>query len=160
MMADINSTLEQRGKTHGRYEDHAMYTQQIKQIIRQSVSYSKLSMDQVETLDMIAHKLGRILAGNPDFFDHWHDIAGYATLSAKLCSDAPAEKKEDKPVINNPEPTWRPRYRVEGRNKDSNGDYRYVVHDTVTGESSNEMNYASAHTFANSWNSRDQNGND
>ena len=29
---------------------------------------------------MIAHKIGRILAGNPDFKDHWDDIAGYAVL--------------------------------------------------------------------------------
>lgn len=94
-MTDINDTLSQRGKTHGKYEDHARYTQEIKDIIRGSVSYPRLSQDQRETLEMIAHKLGRILAGNPDFFDHWHDIAGYATLSAKLCSDAPKEEKKD-----------------------------------------------------------------
>ena len=32
---------------------------------------------------MIAHKLGRICAGDPDFPDHYKDIAGYATLVAK-----------------------------------------------------------------------------
>ena len=32
---------------------------------------------------MIAHKIGRILAGDPNHIDHWLDIAGYATLVAK-----------------------------------------------------------------------------
>lgn len=36
----------------------------------------------VARLEMIAHKVGRILAGNPHFEDHWADIAGYARLSA------------------------------------------------------------------------------
>jgi hypothetical protein len=35
-----------------------------------------------ETLDMIAHKIGRIIAGNAAEPDHWRDIAGYAQLVA------------------------------------------------------------------------------
>lgn len=29
---------------------------------------------------MIVHKIGRILNGDPNYADSWHDIAGYATL--------------------------------------------------------------------------------
>ena len=29
---------------------------------------------------MIANKIGRILNGDPNYPDSWHDIAGYATL--------------------------------------------------------------------------------
>jgi hypothetical protein len=32
---------------------------------------------------MIAHKLGRIVNGDPNYVDSWVDIAGYATLVAK-----------------------------------------------------------------------------
>jgi hypothetical protein len=35
----------------------------------------------------VAHKIGRILAGNPSFRDHWADIAGYAKLVADRCSE-------------------------------------------------------------------------
>ena len=42
----------------------------------------ELSPDQAEALDMIAHKIARILNGDPNHHDHWHDIAGYATLIA------------------------------------------------------------------------------
>jgi hypothetical protein len=38
--------------------------------------------DQWEALEMIVHKIGRIVNGNPDVTDHWVDIAGYATLIA------------------------------------------------------------------------------
>ena len=40
-----------------------------------------------EALDMIAHKIGRICAGNPNFKDHWADIAGYAQLVADRCTE-------------------------------------------------------------------------
>jgi hypothetical protein len=38
--------------------------------------------DQWEALEMIASKMSRIVNGNPDKVDNWHDIAGYATLIA------------------------------------------------------------------------------
>ena len=38
--------------------------------------------DQWEALEMIVHKIGRIVNGNPDKVDHWTDIAGYAKLIA------------------------------------------------------------------------------
>ena len=39
-----------------------------------------LKADQQEALDMIAHKIGRIINGDPDYADSWDDIAGYAKL--------------------------------------------------------------------------------
>jgi hypothetical protein len=37
---------------------------------------------------MIAHKIGRIINGDPDYIDSWDDIAGYAKLVAdRLRSD-------------------------------------------------------------------------
>ena len=38
--------------------------------------------DQREALEMIAHKIARILNGDPNYADNWIDIAGYATLVA------------------------------------------------------------------------------
>jgi hypothetical protein len=39
-------------------------------------------VDQAEALDMIFHKIGRILNGDPNYADSWIDIAGYAKLVA------------------------------------------------------------------------------
>jgi hypothetical protein len=70
--------LAERRKTHGDFADHAFYAQEIKRIIARQ--YDKLSDEQREALSMIAHKIGRILAGDPNHRDHWDDIAGYARL--------------------------------------------------------------------------------
>lgn len=81
-MSEIRDTLTERAMTHGDYSEHAAYTQAIKETMRLAPKFRHMRGDQRETLDMIAHKIGRILAGDPNFHDHWHDIAGYATLTA------------------------------------------------------------------------------
>jgi hypothetical protein len=77
---DIQTVLNERQQTHGDYRDHAHVTQEIKDVIRNHAGWDKLSAIQRESLDMFAHKIGRILSGNPSFEDHWVDIAGYAQL--------------------------------------------------------------------------------
>ena len=84
MTTDINALLAERGKTHGDYVVHALVTQDLKRVINHHVGDldRRLDDDMAETLDMIAHKIGRIIAGNPAEPDHWRDIAGYAQLVA------------------------------------------------------------------------------
>ena len=79
---DINETLDQRQKTHGIFTDHAQISQKLKAIISVQYNYGGLEDDKKEALEMIMHKVARILNGNSDIHDHWHDIAGYATLVA------------------------------------------------------------------------------
>lgn len=78
----LDRLLSERASTHGDYSDHASFTQQIKHICHGSKNWEKMNSHQRETLDMIAHKIGRILAGDPHFDDHWKDISGYAKLTA------------------------------------------------------------------------------
>jgi len=80
----IDTVLAERGSRYGKFEDHARITQELKR-----VSYDffigknkQLADDQQEALDMIFHKIGRILNGDPDYADSWVDIAGYAKLVA------------------------------------------------------------------------------
>lgn len=80
MSKEIDALLTERSQTHGDYAQHAGITQQLKQAMHNTPGWSKLNDMQRETLDMIAHKAGRVLAGNPNFADHWDDIAGYARL--------------------------------------------------------------------------------
>ncbi len=80
MSQDIDNLLAVRARTHGDYADHAAVTQQVKAVFHTHPGWARLSDIQRETLDMVAHKAGRILAGNPDIVDHWDDIAGYARL--------------------------------------------------------------------------------
>ena len=75
--------LDERGKTHGSFETHARIAQSLKNVMRVEPGYAKLNAEQMEAVEMIAHKIGRIIAGNPSFNDHWDDIAGYAKLCSK-----------------------------------------------------------------------------
>lgn len=81
-------TLDQREKTHGKYEDNCTVTQRLEDVIRtfsKRGAENRLTDLDKETIHMILHKLARACNGNTDFADHWHDIAGYATLRERKC---------------------------------------------------------------------------
>jgi hypothetical protein len=48
--------------------------------MQDSDGWQRLEADQQESLHMIANKISRILNGDPDYIDSWHDIVGYAQL--------------------------------------------------------------------------------
>ena len=86
-MTDICSTLEQRGNRYGAFVEHARITQNIKRSMIDSPNWSKLSDDKREALEMLAHKMGRILNGDPEYKDSWHDIIGYTKLVENTLTD-------------------------------------------------------------------------
>ena len=77
---NIHNTLEERGKRYCKFKEHAIVTWQIKHAMQSHKNWEALTASQKEALDMIAHKIGRIMNGDPNYADSWHDIAGYATL--------------------------------------------------------------------------------
>ena len=84
MTHDINTTLSERGRRYGKFTGHAFVSQTLKSCIsRALIERGKvLGADQHEALDMICHKIARIINGDPNYADSWHDIAGYAQLVA------------------------------------------------------------------------------
>lgn len=87
-MTDVDSVLAERGKVHGDFDEPCRIAQGLKAVIRDGVNckQDRLTDVQKEAIDMIAHKLARILSGDPNHVDHWVDIAGYAQLVAQRCS--------------------------------------------------------------------------
>lgn len=81
---DVDATLSERGKRYGTFTGHAEVTYKLKNILRVHAEkvHKTFSYDQAEAMDMICHKLGRIVNGDPDYADSWIDIAGYAKLVA------------------------------------------------------------------------------
>ena len=79
---DIEDTLAERGSRYGSFKEHARITQNIKSAMADSPNWTKLSPSQKECLEMLAHKAGRILNGDPNYHDSWHDIVGYSKLVA------------------------------------------------------------------------------
>ena len=78
----IDATLAERGARYGEFVDHAQIAQQLKLTMRIAPNWHQLSADKQEALEMIAHKVARILNGDPSYHDSWHDIEGYARLVA------------------------------------------------------------------------------
>lgn len=84
--SNTEAMLAERGKTHGDFADHARITQRLKNVIAEELLFRHergqppLTDMQRESIDMIEHKIGRIIAGDANFPDHWEDIAGYAKL--------------------------------------------------------------------------------
>lgn len=79
----IEKTLAERGKRYGDFKTHAMITQSIKMAMKVSPKWDALPPEMKEALEMIAHKMGRILNGDPRYKDSWTDISGYSTLIEK-----------------------------------------------------------------------------
>jgi hypothetical protein len=82
--ADVDETLDARAMDYGKFKDGAALMQGIKRLLADHarVHDKTFADDQWEALEMIVHKIGRIVNGNPDKVDSWVDIAGYATLIA------------------------------------------------------------------------------
>jgi len=78
----VDTVLDTRAQDYGKFKDGAALMQGIKRLLADhAATHDKLfADDQWEAIEMIVHKMGRIVNGNPDKVDHWVDIAGYATL--------------------------------------------------------------------------------
>lgn len=99
----IEQTLEQRGKRYGKFRGHAEITQGLKALMRGETleisggtlvalqaKWKVLTPSQREALEMVAHKIGRILNGDPNYDDSWVDIEGYTHLVVEELHEATA----------------------------------------------------------------------
>ena len=99
----VENTLAERGKRYGDFSDHAEVCQQLQNVMRSSRTSSqkhgwdRLSDVQKQALTVIADKIARILTGDPDYDDNWHDIQGYA----KLVEDRLPKAEASPPPVEN-----------------------------------------------------------
>lgn len=95
-MTDIDKTLAERGERYGEFKDHARISQEIKRVMKKTDGWNNLGATGREALEMIAHKIARVLNGDPTYEDNWIDIAGYAKLVAdRLNSETTKESKHE-----------------------------------------------------------------
>ena len=81
---DVNQVLDTRAGQYGTFANGAALMQAIKRTMSEHAQKhgKTFADDQWEALEMIVHKMARIVNGNPDNVDSWLDIAGYAMLVA------------------------------------------------------------------------------
>ena len=80
----VDNLVDERAITYGKFENLAEVSQRFKDSLHYFlITRNKyLAPDQQEAMELIFHKLARIVNGDPDHIDNWKDIAGYATLVA------------------------------------------------------------------------------
>ena len=76
----IEQTLAERGNRYGDFADHAKIAQAIQDDMRIGPGWARLDDVKRQALTVIADKIARILSGDPNYADNWHDIQGYAKL--------------------------------------------------------------------------------
>ncbi len=81
-MSDIREVLNERGVNYGSFTGQSELSQLLKKTIDVELSKRGKSLDsyQKEALEMIMHKIARIINGNANYADSWLDISGYASL--------------------------------------------------------------------------------
>ena len=82
----IEATLAERQSTYGNFEDVAFVTENIMSILAQVRvnGLNDLPNTHRMALYMIASKMARIVNGDFNHLDSWHDIGGYSKLIEKL----------------------------------------------------------------------------
>ena len=76
----IDATIAERGLRYGKFEDGAVIMQKLKTVMRETEGWQRLKPNQREALEMIQHKIWRVLNGDPDYDDNWRDVCGYSQL--------------------------------------------------------------------------------
>ncbi len=77
---NVQDTLTERGARYGDFADHAVITQALQDVMRDTPGWAALDLIKRQALSVIADKIARILNGDPNYIDNWHDIQEYAHL--------------------------------------------------------------------------------
>lgn len=78
-VAGVHATIADRQRIYGDFGEVAALAQKLKNAIHAS-DYYLMGESHREALDMICSKIARIVCGDHNHADSWHDISGYATL--------------------------------------------------------------------------------
>ena len=76
----LTDTLAERGARYGDFSDHAGIAQGLQDRMREAPGWARLDAVKRQALTVIADKIARVLSGDPEYADNWHDIQGYAKL--------------------------------------------------------------------------------
>jgi hypothetical protein len=75
----MTPNIPNRDEQHGGMEAVGEISQHMKMAMRDGRNWESLTPGEQEALDMVAHKIARILSGSdPHDPQHWEDVAGYA----------------------------------------------------------------------------------
>ena len=85
LTSSVDCILNERAVNYGTFVSQAELSQALKGVLHDAlIARGKLlDADQQEALEMVLHKIARVVNGDSNYVDSWSDIAGYATLVAE-----------------------------------------------------------------------------
>lgn len=72
--------ITDRARNYGDFTIGAEIMQCLKTVMHGAPNWDEMPTYMCEALDMVQHKIGRILNGDPRYLDSWDDIMGYVRL--------------------------------------------------------------------------------
>lgn len=91
----VQNTLQEGGSRYGDFSHNAEEAQRLKAMLKAHPNWHSLDATKREALEVIMQKIARILNGDPNYKDNWHDIAGYAILAEERCTSSEEEQHRD-----------------------------------------------------------------
>jgi hypothetical protein len=104
-MTNLSDTLAERSGRYGDFTDHANLAQNLQDSIRRGIGWPDLSADKKQALTTITDKIARILTGDAEYKDNWHDIQGYAKLAEDRCAGTTPPTSVGRCAKHNPNPS-------------------------------------------------------
>ena len=109
-MGEVRDTLNERGGRYGRFDRHAGLADQLIRVAQfkhsdlanlgsERYGWLRLAPDQRHAIRYILDKIARVLEGDPDYTDNWHDMAGYATLIEDRLNGTGLYTKEQRDAV-------------------------------------------------------------
>ena len=80
-MTEMQKILSDRKDKYGDFRYQANLSIYLKRVMRDGNEWHNMEPYMQESLDMIQHKIARILNGDPNYQDSWVDVIGYAQLA-------------------------------------------------------------------------------
>jgi hypothetical protein len=92
----VSATLAERGKRYGDFSVHAEIAQNMQASLHAGCTaagkdWYELSAVQRQALTVICDKMARVISGDPNYADNWHDIQGYAKLAEDSLHQTPGK---------------------------------------------------------------------
>jgi hypothetical protein len=78
--SDVDQILGERGNRYGTFESNARTCQLLKNVLHSQEGWYRLSYVQREAVEMMMHKISRLVNGDATYLDTVVDIAGYNQL--------------------------------------------------------------------------------
>ena len=91
----IAAVLSERGSRYGSLMSNATISQGLKEILHSSSNWEAMPPDMREALDIIVHKISRIVEGDFNYDDSWVDISGYSILIVERLHLTLKQRQED-----------------------------------------------------------------